>query len=240
LPDHRFALIIPALDEAESIGLALAAVPRQRFAQILVVDNGSRDRTAEVARRGGAQVVEEFNRGYGKACQTGLRNLLPEITAEAFMDADLSDDPADLANLVEHFENHGAELIIGSRVLGQPETGALTSVQRFGNWLSASLIRILWGARFTDLRPTRMVSRTALRKLGLRDPDFGWNVEMQAQAARLGLNAIEVPVHYRRRRHGKSKISGTVLGSFRAGIKILWTLYRCWRTPPFGELNWPP
>jgi glycosyltransferase involved in cell wall biosynthesis len=222
-------LIIPALNEAESIGPQLAALPRHLFAQILVVDNGSTDGTPEMARAAGAEVIVEPRRGYGRACQAGLAALRPETSAVAFMDADLSDDPADLESLVKTFVSGGWDLVVGSRVLGQAEPGALTPVQRFGNWLTTRLIGWLWGARFTDLGPLRIVSRTALARLALRDPDFGWNVEMQAKAARLGLAATEIPVNYRRRRFGRSKISGTMLGSFRAGVKILWTICRCWR-----------
>lgn len=231
MPAHRYALIIPALNEAESIGPALVAVPRELFTQILVVDNGSQDCTAEAARAAGAEVVEEPRRGYGQACQTGLTKLRAEISAVAFMDADLSDDPADLTKLIEQFEKNEFELIVGSRVRGQPEPGSLTPVQCFGNRLATWLVRKAWGARFTDLGPMRIVSRAALQQLDLHDPDFGWNVEMQAKAARLGLRTLEVPVRYHRRRFGKSKISGTVVGSLRAGLKILWTLYRCWRAP---------
>lgn len=232
MPEKPYALLIPALNEAESIGLLLDALPRELFIQILVVDNGSRDRTAEVARAGGAQVVWEPRRGYGQACLTGLAQLRPEVRAIAFMDADLADDPADLARLVRFFEEDEGDLVIGSRVLGNPEPGSLTSVQRFGNWLTTRLIRALWQASFTDLGPMRILRREALARLDLRDRDFGWNVEMQAKAARLKLRVAEIPVRYRRRRFGRSKISGTVWGSLRAGVKILWTIYRCWRGRP--------
>jgi glycosyltransferase involved in cell wall biosynthesis len=230
-PAPNITLIIPALNEAESIGLQLAALPRHLFAQILVVDNGSTDATAEAARAAGAEVTIEPRRGYGRACQAGLAALRPETSAVAFMDADLSDDPADLDSLVKIFLPGGWDLVVGSRVLGRAEPGSLTPVQRFGNWLTTRLLRWLWSARFTDLGPMRIVSRAALARLDLRDPDFGWNVEMQAKAARLGLAVTEIPVNYRRRRFGRSKISGTVLGSARAGLKILWTIYRCWHAP---------
>ena len=226
---RRYALIIPALDEADSIACALAEVPRNLFAQVIVVDNGSRDRTAEVARAAGAEVVSEPRRGYGQACLAGLARLKPEITAVAFMDADLSDDPRDLERLVRHFEERACDLVIGSRVLGEAEPGSLTPVQRFGNWLTTRLIRWIWGVSFTDLGPMRMVSRQALARLDLCDRNFGWNVEMQAKAAALGLLVSEVAVSYRKRRFGRSKISGTIRGSFRAGVKILWTVFRCMR-----------
>ena len=227
----RYALIIPALNEAASIGRLLSQIPRGLFSQIVVIDNGSQDATAKVARAAGAEVVFEPRRGYGQACRTGLAQLGREASAVAFMDADLSDDPADLARLVRCLEQGGWDLVIGSRVLGNAEPGSLTALQRFGNWLTTRLIRWIWHVSFTDLGPLRIIRRDALRCLDLRDRDFGWNVEMQAKAARLGLRATETAVNHRRRRFGKSKISGTLLGSARAGIKILWTIYRCWRLP---------
>ena len=230
-PAPILALIVPALNEAESIGPQLAALPRHLFAQILVVDNGSTDGTAEAAHAAGAEVIFEPRHGYGRACQAGLAALRPETSAVVFMDADLSDDPAHVESLVKTFTAGGWDLVVGSRVLGRAEPGSLTPVQRFGNWLTTRLIRWLWSVRFTDLGPLRIVNRAALARLDLRDPDFGWNVEMQAKAARLGLAVTEIPVNYRRRRFGRSKISGTVLGSARAGFKILWTIYRCWHAP---------
>ena len=224
-----YALIIPALNEAESIGLVLNRLPSGLFFQIIVVDNGSDDRTSEVAQAAGAEVVREPRRGYGQACLTGLAHLAPEIRAVAFMDADLSDDPADLEQLVRLFEEGKWDMIIGSRVLGSPEPGSLTPLQRFGNWLTTLLIRKLWHVSFTDLGPMRILSRQALSRLNLQDRDFGWNVEMQAKAARLRLRLKETPVKYSRRRLGKSKISGTLRGSLRAGAKILLTVYRCWK-----------
>ncbi len=228
LPQESFALIIPALNEADSIGVLLRQLP-PLFAQTVVVDNGSEDATGEVARTAGAQVVREPRRGYGRACQAGIAALRSEITAIVFMDADLSDDPADASRLTETLVAGGWDLVIGSRVLGNPEPGSLTPVQRFGNWLTTRLIRWIWKVPFTDLGPLRIVRRDGLRRLDLRDCDFGWNVEMQVKAARLGFRMTEIPVSYRRRRFGKSKISGTVIGSACAGAKILWTILRCWR-----------
>ena len=228
LLQESIALIIPALNEADSIGELLRQLP-PLFAQIVVVDNGSEDSTGDVARTAGAQVVREPRRGYGRACLAGIATLRPEITAIVFMDADLSDDPADVRRLAEALVAGEWDLVIGSRVLGNPEPGSLTPVQRFGNWLTTRLIRWIWKVPFTDLGPLRIVRRDALRRLDLRDGDFGWNVEMQVKAVRLGLKVTEIPVSYRRRRSGVSKISGTVTGSARAGVKILWTVYRCWR-----------
>ncbi len=231
----RYALLIPALNEAESIGAVLAQIPRGLFSQIIVIDNGSTDSTPRAARAARACVVYEPRRGYGQACQAGLESVHPETAAVAFMDADLSDDPADLVRLVQCFDEGGWDLVIGSRVLGNPRPGSLTALQRFGNWLSTLLIRWLWHVSFTDLGPMRMVSREALRALQPHDRDFGWNVEMQANAARLRLRVCEIPVSYRCRAAGRSKISGTLLGSARAGIKIMWTIYRCWRIKPEAD-----
>jgi glycosyltransferase involved in cell wall biosynthesis len=224
-----YALVIPALNEVESIGLVLNRLPRGLFSQVIVVDNGSDDGTSEVAQGAGAEVVREPQRGYGQACVAGLAHLAPQVHAVAFMDADLSDDPADLEPLVRLFADGEWDMVTGSRVLGSPEPGSLNALQRFGNWLTTLLIRKLWDVSFTDLGPMRILSREALSRLNLQDRDFGWNVEMQAKAARLGLRVTEAPVKYFRRRHGKSKISGTLRGSLRAGAKILLTVYRCWK-----------
>lgn len=230
--DLRYALIIPALGKAESIGKLLKQISHEMFCQVIVVDNGSQDATADVARDAGAQVVQEPGRGYGQACLAGLASLSREATAIVFMDGDLSDDPAVLPRLLRFFEEESRDLVIGSRTLGCSERGSLTPLQRFGNWLATRLIRWIWGVSFTDIGTPRVVSREALNRLKLHDRGFGWNVEMQAKAACLHLRVAEVPIAYRRRRYGKSKISGTVSGSIRAGLRILWTIYRCWSNPP--------
>lgn len=236
----RYALIIPALDEAETIGELLRQIPRDLFAQILVVDNGSKDVTAAVAREAGAQVVSEPVRGYGRACLAGLAAVHPATAAVVFMDGDLSDDPLDLTRLVRRFERDALDLAVGSRVLGNHEPGSLTPLQRFGNWLTTSLIRWIWNVSFTDLGPLRVVSCKVLERLSMSEPDYGWTVEMQAKAAQLGLRVAEIPVHYRRRYSGKSKVSGTIVGSFRAGFKILLTVYRCWRHSPKKQQTTEP
>lgn len=228
----RTALIIPALNEAETLGLLLRQLPRPSLAQIIVVDNGSRDLTPQIARDGGAEVLLEPKRGYGRACQRGLAAINPVTQVVAFMDADLSDDPDDLIRLLNEMETGNWDMIVGSRVLGRAQPGSLTPLQRFGNWLTTRLIVLLWGVRFTDLGPMRLVATPALRRMALTDGDFGWNVEMQAKAASLGLRVLEVPVNYRPRAAGKSKISGTLRGSFAAGVKILYTVFKCWKTPP--------
>jgi glycosyltransferase involved in cell wall biosynthesis len=228
---HNYALIIPALNEAESIGIVLQRIPRELFSQIIVVDNGSQDQTSEVAAAAGAEVVREPRRGYGQACLSGIRHVEKQVTAIAFMDADLADDAEDLARLARHLDEGEWDIVLGSRVLGNPEPGSLTPLQQFGNWLSTRLISMVWHVRFTDLGPMRIVRRDSLARLNMRDRTFGWTVEMQARAAQLGLSVSELPVRYRRRLHGRSKISGTLFGSVRAGVKILWTISLCCLLP---------
>ena len=223
---ERVALIIPALNEEETIAAALDGLARQALAQVVVVDNGSSDHTAEVARRCGALVVSEPRRGYGQACLAGLAVLEPNASIVVFMDADGSDDPADLERLLGPIRRGEADFVIGSRALGERERGSLSRQQRFGNRLASMLLRVLYGAHCTDLGPFRAIRREALEKLSMRDTNFGWTVEMQIKARRHGLRVREVPVRYRRRRGGKSKVSGSVRGSIPAGAKILWTILR--------------
>lgn len=227
-PERRatVSLIIPALNEQQSIGSVLAALPPDLYSQILVVDNGSTDRTAEVARAAGATVLWEPRRGYGQACLRALANLAPGAEAVVFMDADGSDLPDEAAALIEPIAGDRADLVIGSRVMGTAEEGALEFHQRLGNRLATAWIRLLYGHRYTDLGPFRAIRASSLRALHMRDPGYGWTVEMQTKALRRGLRVLEVPVSYRRR-VGESKISGRLLPSVKAGAKILWTALRC-------------
>lgn len=221
------ALIMPALNEELALANVLEGLPRRLFAQIVVVDNGSTDGTARVARAAGAQVVEEPRHGYGRACLAGLAALDPAIEIVVFMDADGSDLPAEAVELIEPIVHGEADLVIGSRVRGHAEARSLGWQQRWGNRLAVALIRLLYGFRYTDLGPFRAIRRSRLEELALRDPDFGWTVEMQVKALRRGLRVREVPVSYRVR-IGRSKISGTLRGAIRAGAKILWTIGRLW------------
>lgn len=211
-------VVIPARDEEAAIGRVIGDIPAW-VDRIVVADNGSRDRTAEVARGAGAIVVAEAEPGYGAACLAGL-DQLRDVDIVVFLDGDYSDYPEDMAGLVAPIASGSADMVLGSRVLGVREAGSLTPQQHFGNWLATTLIRVIWGARYTDLGPFRAISRSALDTLAMADRNYGWTVEMQVKAAELGLRSREVPVRYRRR-IGQSKVSGTVTGSIKAGVKIL-------------------
>jgi glycosyltransferase involved in cell wall biosynthesis len=227
LSGMRIGVVIPALDEEAAIGKVIAAIPAWVDA-IVVADNGSCDRTAEVARNAGAEVVSELERGYGAACLKALA-ALPPADVVVFLDGDYSDYPEEMAALVAPILERAADLVIGSRVLGDREQGALTPQQQFGNWLATRLIHLIWGARYSDLGPFRAIRRDALDRLNMADRNYGWTVEMQIKAAEHGLKHVEVPVRYRRR-IGQSKVSGTIVGSVRAGIKILTIIGRhYWR-----------
>ena len=223
----RVAVVIPAHNEEGALSDVLAAVPPNLVEEIVVVDNASVDRTAEVARARGATVVAEPHLGYGAACLRGIDHLMdrpPEVLV--FLDGDGSDDPAEIGRLVEPIERGTADLVIGSRTLGAREAGALLPQARAGNWLATRLIRLFYGGRFTDLGPFRAIRFQSLLDLAMRDRDFGWTVEMQIKASKRRLRCTEIPVSYRRRRAGVSKITGTLAGSIRAGRKILWTVVR--------------
>jgi len=221
-------VIIPALNELESIGLVLADLPADRIRETVVVDNGSTDGTAERARSLGATVVHEPRRGYGQACLTGIATLArrsdpPDVVV--FLDADYSDHPEELTRIVQPIADDRADLVIGSRTLGEREPGALLPQARFGNMLASWLIRRLYGVRVTDLGPFRAIRWSSLMELGMADTNFGWTAEMQVKAARAGMAYCEVPASYRRR-VGVSKITGTVSGTIKAGWKILYTIFR--------------
>ncbi len=219
-------LVIPARNEASNIPALLAALPRESLRHVVIADNGSTDDTAALARAGGAVVVSEPQPGYGAACLAALAWIAQQPTPPgvvAFLDADLADDPAQLPAVCAPLLADEADLVIGCRPrFAQP--GALTPVQRFGNALSCTLIRWLTGVRFHDLGPLRAMRYARLVELAMADRTWGWTVEMQYKAAAGRLRCVELDVPYRRRRAGKSKISGNLLGSWRAGWKILATL----------------
>jgi glycosyltransferase involved in cell wall biosynthesis len=223
----RVDAVIPALNEEASLPRVLSALRGRGFRQIVVVDNGSDDATYAVARDGGATPLFERRRGYGQACLRAIDHLAgdpPDVVV--FLDADGADDPDDLPALLAPIEAGAADLVIGSRVRGEREPGALLPQARFGNLLACALLRRLYGVEFTDLGPFRAITWAALDRLQMSDTGMGWTVEMQARAARLALRCAEVPVRYRRRRAGQSKVAGNLKGSVKAGAKILWTIGR--------------
>ncbi|MBN1341779.1 MAG: TIGR04283 family arsenosugar biosynthesis glycosyltransferase [Phycisphaerae bacterium] len=216
-------VVIPALNEAASIGKVLAAIP-DWVDEVIVVDNGSTDDTAAIAEQAGATVVREPRRGYGQACQTGMA-AISWCDVLVFLDADFSDHPEEMDRLVGPIVRGEADLVIGSRTLGNPSGAGLTVPQRFGTSLACMLMNLIWRTHHTDLGPFRAVRWSALRSLHMRDRNYGWTIEMQIKAARAKLRVIEVPVRYRPR-IGVSKISGTVRGVIGAGTKILVTIAR--------------
>jgi len=220
----EIAVVIPAHNEEAAIGKVLASIPGCLVRQVIVVDNGSTDATAARARSMGATVVREERRGYGRACLAGIAALgNPDIVV--FLDGDFSDYPEEMPALIAPLLESNTDLVIGSRTLGKPQRGAILPQARLGNLLATRLIRRFFGVAYTDLGPFRAIRFDALNRLGMEDCDFGWTVEMQVKAARMGMRVAEVPVRYRRR-IGDSKISGTIRGSLGAGCKILLTIFR--------------
>lgn len=221
-------LIIPAFNEEKSITKVLADIPWELVREVVVTDNASKDKTTEKARAGGATVVYEGRKGYGRACLKAMeyiaqKEIKPDIVV--FMDGDYSDNPQQLKEVVAPIQSGEADLVIGSRALGKRERGSLTPQQLFGNWLATRLLHWLYKADFTDLGPFRAIRYDKLMELQMIDKTYGWTVEMQAKAARHDLRCTEVPVNYRRR-IGTSKVSGTVKGTLGAGYKILWTIFK--------------
>ncbi len=214
----KLAIIIPARNEAGSLGHVLQRIPTGLAVQIIVADNGSTDGTAAIATHAGATVVFEPRPGYGHACLAGLAQLSPDIDTIAILDADGSDDPQILPTLLSDHD-----LIITVRTLGLAKNN-LSPQQRFANWLACFLIRWFWGYRYRDLGPLRVIRRDALERLQMRDTTWGWNVEMQIKAVEHGLRIRQVDVPYGHRIAGKSKISGSLTGTIRAGWKILATI----------------
>ena len=225
-------VIIPAFNEEQSIRRVLDDIPREfsndayevAIRQIVVVDNGSTDATASVAEKAGAKVLYEPRSGYGQACFTGLQTLF-KCDIVVFLDGDYSDYPEEMQDLIIPICKDGVDLVIGSRTRGKNQPGALLPQAIIGNFVSTWIIRLLFGVKYTDLGPFRAVSWEALKRIDMQDRDFGWTVEMQVKAAKLQMRTLEVPVSYRKR-IGRSKISGTLAGSVRAGFKILLTIYR--------------
>ena len=224
-------VIIPAYNEEAPIAKVLADIPKELIREVIVCNNASTDQTAAVAEANGATVLFQPDKGYGNACLKGMEYLQNKPKADQpdiviFIDADYSDHPEEMHDLVAPLLE-GYDLVIGSRATGDLEKGAMTPQQIFGNWLATNLIRLFYNYEFTDLGPFRAIKYDKLIELDMQDRDFGWTVEMQVKAAKLKFKCTEIPVKYRVR-IGKSKISGTVKGTFLAGHKILWTIFKLW------------
>ena len=220
------SVIIAALNEEESIAGVIRAVPREVADEIIVVDNGSGDRTAEVAAVAGARVIYEPRRGYGRAFRTGLRSLSPDCQIVVFLDGDGSDYPELMNLLVEPIIDGRYDFVIGSRTAGRREPGSINFHQVFAGYMIGFFLRVLYGVRSTDMGPFRAIRRQTLEALGMREETYGWPLEMQMRAARAKVRMLEVPVDYRRRAGGRSKIAGTMRGSILAASRILVTFAR--------------
>ncbi len=223
-------VIIPAFNEENSVGSVVRDIPAGLVDEIVVVNNNSNDQTAVEAARAGATVLNEPIQGYGRACLRGIayaknRQQKPDIIV--FIDADYSDYPGEITQVVGPILAGDVDLVIGSRALGQRESGSMTFPQVFGNWLATTLMRWIYGVHYTDLGPFRAIRFDSLIALDMQDTTYGWTVEMQLKAAKKGLRIVEVPVTYRKR-IGFSKISGTVKGAVGAGYKIIITIFKYW------------
>lgn len=218
------SVVIPAINEERSLEQVLAAMPYDVVTEIILVDGGSTDSTVSVAKRAGALVVHEPRRGYGLACATGVEQASGEVVV--FMDADGADDPAQIQDIISPIQEGKADMVLGSRLAGHIAPGAMPWHQRFGNWISAALIRGLYGLKITDLSPFRAVRRGKLLELDMQEMTYGWPTEMITKGARRGWRIVEIPVNYHPRLSGESKISGTLHGTLLATYSILWTIFR--------------
>ncbi len=235
----RVVVIIPAFNEENSVGNVVREIPRGvsqstpaerpwQLQEVIVVNNNSNDQTPVEAARAGATVLSEPVQGYGRACLRGIayaRNLEPKPDVVVFLDADYSDYPAEMRQVIAPILTEGYDMVIGSRALGNRQRGSMTPQQVFGNWLATNLLRFFYGVRYTDLGPFRAIRLESLLALDMRDNTYGWTVEMQLKAAKQGMRTTEVAVNYRKR-IGFSKISGTVKGTVLAGYKILATIFK--------------
>ena len=226
---EKVVVIIPAFNEENAVGKVVKDIPKDLVDEVIVVNNNSTDKTSEAANAEGATVLFEGTKGYGMACLKGidyLKNNRKEPTdIVVFIDADYSDYPEQMIELIKPIQENEAELVIGSRAKGQRDSGSMTVPQVFGNWLATSMIQLFFGAKFTDLGPFRAIRYSSLIALDMQDTTYGWTVEMQVKAVKQKMTFCEIPVDYRNR-IGFSKISGTVKGTVLAGYKIITTIFK--------------
>jgi len=225
-------VIIPAINEEASIAKVINDIPENFVKEVVVIDNGSVDNTIENASNAGATVLTEPIKGYGAACLKGMDHIFAKCKDDdviVFIDGDYSDYPEEMKKIAAPVVNENYDMVIGSRILGKKlgmtEEDSLLPQAEFGNWLSTALIKLFWKYEFTDLGPFRAVKVSSLKKMKMADMNYGWTVEMQIKAAKLKMKCTEVPVRYRKR-IGKSKVTGTVSGSVKAGVKILYTIFK--------------
>ena len=224
----KIVVLIPAYNEENSVGKVIAEIPKNVVSEIIVVNNNSNDQTRVVAAKAGATVVDQPIQGYGNACLKGLEYIAskkekPDVVV--FLDADYSDYPEEIIKLLAPIDREEVDMVIGSRILGEKEKGSMTPQQVFGNWLATRLMKWMYGVVYTDLGPFRAIRYDSLLKIDMKDKTYGWTVEMQVKAAKLGLKTKEIAVSYRTR-IGHSKISGTIKGTILAGYKIITTIFK--------------
>jgi glycosyltransferase involved in cell wall biosynthesis len=218
------SVVIPALNEAESIAAVVRELPWALIRECIVVDNGSTDETAAEAEAAGARVISLSQRGYGRACAQGAAAASGDVLV--FMDGDGSDVSTEMDQLLRPILAGECDFVIGSRIRGTREPGSMLISQIFAGWLAGVLLRLLYHVRYTDMGPFRAITRQALESLRMREQTYGWNLEMQMRAAQTGLRIREIPVSYRKRAGGESKVAGSLSGSFKAAIRITQTLFR--------------
>ncbi|MDZ4727381.1 MAG: glycosyltransferase family 2 protein [Leptospira sp.] len=229
--ENKIIVIIPVRNEEENLPLVIGELLNLQLfssSDIILVDNGSTDASSAIGKSFGVNVLFENNLGYGSACLAGISEIKKQLLnpdCVLIMDGDGADDPDDIHKLIKMYNANSTDLVIGSRVLGKREKGSLSLIQRFGNWLTCSLILLFYQRKFTDLGPLRLIKYSSLLRMGLIDKTWGWNIEMQIRALQEKMNVIEIPVNYRKRKFGKSKISGTLGMAMRVGIKILYTFF---------------
>jgi glycosyltransferase involved in cell wall biosynthesis len=221
---ERVAVVIPTLNEAESIGAAIAALPRHLIDDVIVADGGSTDGTPQIARGAGARVIA-VGKGYGRACLAGAE-AAGAADVLVFMDGDGADDPSAIEDMISALRSGGYDFVIGSRTRGKREASSMAAHQVLAGILMGALIWVVYGVRFTDMAAFRAIYRATLLQLGMREMTYGWNLEMQMRAARAGLRILELPVGYRRRSGGQSKVAGNLRGSIKASARIIATFFR--------------